>query len=397
MSNDSENKDTAIAKTEPPRTIFTSLAPHADQIGRALQGSIPEEQFMRIIATVWLKSPSLQKANFGSFVIAVVEAAELGLVPGNVLGEAYIVPRWNKDAGCMWAYFQLGYRGACKLARRGGEIVDIQPELVYANDQFDELKGTRRGIEHRAWYCVGAEEPGEVIAGYCTARHKDGTFSFRTIPRSEIDKACKASGDPRKDKESNVWRDHWEAMALKTCVHRLSKFLPMPDNAKEAIIRDEYREAGVSERIISAGDLDPDSIRIANARLDPANDERKALEKSTAKEHTDKRKEIKVRTDRIKESPAGEKFFKASNANRDTETMTAFVLWSAQVDEYPEDMGEQVEVLEKSLEFLVKWSTAEPDEAQELAEEFDVLVNGTPEANADARAEVAFDAAQGGG
>ncbi len=243
----------AIDKTEPRRmTVMESLAQNQEKIEQALGGALDPVQFMSVCASIYTSTPKLKEAPWQSFVLACVEAAQLGLKPGSVLGDCYIVPRWNRNTRCQWATFLIGYRGMMKMIRRGGDFVDIIPELVYENDEFHESKGTNRGIHHVPWYCLGHEESGEVVAAYSTATANDGRVLFNVIDRATIDKAASLSGDPRNpEKVSDAWRDHWDSMALKTALRRHAKFLPAPDVIKEAIVRDEYRDAGIEDNTLS--------------------------------------------------------------------------------------------------------------------------------------------------
>lgn len=223
------------------------LGDNMRSITAALASQIPPEQFARICMTHFQRgSDAMAKADPRTFIAACVEAAQLGLKPDSILGECYLLPRWSKAAGCVQVNFQLGYRGLMKLVRRGGEVSEISAEVVYERDVFSVRLGTERGIIHKPWYTVGAKEPGPIIAAYAVARLPDGQ-QFKAIPELDLLKSAARSGDPRTSEMSNVWRDHPEAMRMKTAVLRLCKWLPMPDDAKRAIARDDRREAGLSD------------------------------------------------------------------------------------------------------------------------------------------------------
>ena len=222
------------------------MGDNTGQITKALAKMLDPEQFIRICMTHYQRGgDTMRKADPRSFVAACVEAAQLGLKPDSILGDCYLIPRWDKNAGGVMVNFQLGYRGLMKLARRGGEVSEIAAEVVYANDEFDVQLGTDRRIIHRPWYILGKSDPGEVIAAYGTAKLSDGTQVFKVVTRRDLDAAAERSGDPRNKDLSNVWRQHFEAMCMKTAITRLGKWLPMPDDSKRALNRDEQREAGV--------------------------------------------------------------------------------------------------------------------------------------------------------
>lgn len=370
-----------IAKPEPKWTIHSALAGQAQEIDKALANAIPRDQFLRICATVWQTGGAkMHKADFRSFIGAVVEAAQLGLKPDNVLGECYFIPR--KGVVC----FQMGYRGAMKLARRGGEVTDIQPEIIYANDEYRPMYGTSRGIHHVPWWAVGAKEPGEIVAAYCTAQLRSGVTSYRVVERSEIDEICKKSGNPFNDSPSNVWRDHFAAMAMKTAVLRLCKFLPIPDDAKRAIIREEYRDAGVPEHSITVEAIDDEAAMIADLRQDPKEIERVAIEKETTTQARQQAALVAATRKRLWNSEAGERFFKAAGAKRDTPNVNKFIKFATD-----SDATGDIEVLRTAQDFLVQWVT-EPnaEEAEETVSKFAKIVSG--EYQGDENAEDAFEA-----
>ena len=61
-------------------------------------------------------------------------------VPQRTLGTAYFVPylnRKNRDKPVYECQLIVGYRGMCTLARRSGEIVSIQAEVVRDGDEFE--------------------------------------------------------------------------------------------------------------------------------------------------------------------------------------------------------------------------------------------------------------------
>ena len=224
-----------------------------NEIAKALNKMLDPDQFIRICMTHYSRGgDAMMKADPRSFIAACVEAAQLGLKPDSILGECYLIPRWNRDAKCYLVNFQLGYPGVIKLVRRGGEVSDIAPEVVCANDDFQVFLGTDRKIVHKPWYTRGKSEPGDVVAAYATAKLRDGSIAFKVTTKRDLDKAAAASGDPRNKEWSNVWNQHYDAMAMKTAVLRLAKWLPMPDDSKRVISRDEMREAGVMDEDMRA-------------------------------------------------------------------------------------------------------------------------------------------------
>jgi len=67
-----------------------------------------------------------------SIVQAVLEASQLGLMLGNKLGHAYLVPRRDKKANnILKCQLLIGYRGFIALAHRTGKVSSIFPAIVH--------------------------------------------------------------------------------------------------------------------------------------------------------------------------------------------------------------------------------------------------------------------------
>jgi len=349
--------ETAIERTEPKRlTVMESLEQNSEKITKALAGGLDPVQFMSVCAGIYTMTPKLKEAPWKSFVLACVEAAQLGLTPGSVLGDCYIVPAYNKNMRSQWATMRIGYRGMMKLIRRGGEYVDIIPELVYENDEFHESKGTKRELHHIPWYCLGHEEGGEVIAAYSTATMRDGHVSFNVITRETIDRAASLSANPMNPNTvSDAWRDHWPSMALKTAIRRHAKFLPVPDIVKEAIMRDEYRDAGIAEGSITVEGYEAEREAI---KAIPGVRERREHDGAMTGAW-----------------PKVGKFAQECGIPWDRNSRGLFqfiVLWlNGDEGEWPDDCRDtQSELMRKASEELVAWNKLKGDDRRGLCEEF---------------------------
>lgn len=117
--------------------------------------------------------------------------------------------------------------------------------------------------------------------------------------------------------------------------------------------------------------------------------ERKAKEDASKKEHAKKTKTLGAKRKLMYESC--EEFIKAAGAMRDKGTMSKFIAYTTGA-EYPDGMEGQIEALDHVLQFIVEWGSCEPTEAQSMAHEFDIIINGKPDAKA--RDDAAFEASQ---
>ena len=220
------------------------------QIKAALPRHMTPERLARIVTTEIRKVPKLAECTPISFFGAVIPCAQLGLEPGNALGHAYILP-YDKsvktDTGgkkIPEAQLIIGYRGMIDLARRSGQIVSIDARAVSEGDKFECRLGLDPHIEHEPdWNNANRTDAGKLQFVYAVAKLKDGGIQFDVMSRAEIEGIRARS----KAAEKGPWVTDFTAMALKTVVRRLFKFLPVSIEMQTAVGLDERAEAGLSQ------------------------------------------------------------------------------------------------------------------------------------------------------
>lgn len=221
------------------------------QIKAALPRHMTPERLARIVTTEIRKVPKLAECTPVSFFGAVIQCAQLGLEPGNALGHAYILP-YEKRAkvGGEWktvaveAQLIIGYRGMIDLARRSGQIVSIDARAVYEGDRFECRLGLDPHIEHEPdWNNPNRTQDDKLQFVYSVAKLKDGGIQFDVMSRAEIEGIRARS----KAKDNGPWKTDYVAMALKTVVRRLFKFLPVSIEMQTAVGLDERAEAGLTQ------------------------------------------------------------------------------------------------------------------------------------------------------
>jgi recombination protein RecT len=208
------------------------------QIKAALPRHMTPERLARIITTEIRKVPKLAECTPVSFFGAVIQCAQLGLEPGNALGHAYLLP-YGKDVQLI-----IGYRGMIDLARRSGQIISIDARAVYEGDRFECRLGLDPHIDHVPDWTNPNRTKGEKLQFvYAVAKLKDGGLQFDVMSRAEVEgirARSKAGGN-------GPWKTDYQAMALKTVVRRLFKFLPVSIEMQRAVGLDERAEAGLSQ------------------------------------------------------------------------------------------------------------------------------------------------------
>src|SRR6185436_8601826 len=179
------------------------------QIKMALPRHLDADRLLRIAMTSIQRTPKLLECTKRSLLGAIMEAAQLGLMPDGVLGHAYLVPfRNTRNGGRMEVQLIPGYRGLIDLARRSGKVESIQARVVHKKDSFDFAYGDEPFLKHRP---SDEEDPGAMTAAYAVARLVGGEKAFEVMWKAQIDAIRKRS----KASDSGPWVTDYEEMARK--------------------------------------------------------------------------------------------------------------------------------------------------------------------------------------
>ncbi len=262
------NQPTNQIQTREPQIVTILQAPNTlQELAKALPHHLSVERFARIALTEVRKNQELAKCTPGSFMGALVQAAQLGLEPGSGLGLAYLIPYRNNKTGEMEATFIPGYRGLLQLARNSGNVKKIEAFIVYDGDVFDYWYGLEPGIKHRP---CGETSAAGVLFAYAACHFSDGTQQFEVMTRKQID-AIRDRG-----RRNPVWNSDYEEMARKTVLRRLCKHLPMTPALADALTIDND-----SDQILSTP-ARAEPQKFAQLAADDASDQTRVREE---KEH----------------------------------------------------------------------------------------------------------------
>lgn len=235
---------TAMQAGRPADTALDLINRMKPQIAAALGASpaLQVDRFMRVALTEFRINPELLASTPESIMAAMLRAAQLGLEIGGPLGQAYLVPFRNQDRG-LEAQLILGYRGRIVLARRSGEIAELEARTVHQADLFEFEYGTNQHLRHiqRVDVEPGPENPS--IAWYARASFLRGGEQFEVIGRPEVDRRRNRS----RAKNSPAWTNDYDAMGNKSAINKLAPYLPMTAQAQEAWQQDEEREFGADQ------------------------------------------------------------------------------------------------------------------------------------------------------
>jgi len=179
----------------------------------------------------------ITKVSPASVYTALVIAAQLGLEPAGLRGEAYLIP-FKGECKLM-----PGYRGLIKLALNSGKVRDITARVVYEGDDFAVLLGTEEKIHHVPMLgrvvAEGDAAP-TVIAAYAVATMADGSRKFEVMERWELDRVRAVS----QQANGPAWGAWADQMYRKAPVRRLAKFLPLGSDYYKAAAVDELIDTG---------------------------------------------------------------------------------------------------------------------------------------------------------
>lgn len=217
----------ALPETKKPKTIFDVIQAGKKQFEAALPQHVNSDRFLRIALTSIRQNPKLAQCKQENLLAALMTSAQLGLEP-EVLGQCYLIPYGQE---CQ---FQISYKGMIELLRRSGQLKDIYAYSVYSNDEFEMIYGLERDLKHKP----KLEDRGELTGCYCVAILKDGARAFEFMTKKEIEEHAKRFSKAY-NANSSPWKTDFEAMAHKTVVKKMLKWLPVSVEFLENISKDE--------------------------------------------------------------------------------------------------------------------------------------------------------------
>lgn len=253
MSNDSQNgptnEETAIAKSK-----FANLRTFVEKSMPGIKAVLPKhvtpDRLAKVALSVISRTPKLLGCTPQSLVSSIMVAGQLGLDLAPALGEAYLVP--FKTACTMI----IGYRGLVQLARRSGQITRIEAHPVRLDDQFRVRFGLEPILEHvpniDRLEAFDKEAPvigeGNFRLAYALAKLKDGEPQFDVMTLTEILLIRSRSEGYRNavkyNRTDTPWIEHFDEMARKTAIRRLSKTLPLSIEFANALTLAHRAETG---------------------------------------------------------------------------------------------------------------------------------------------------------
>jgi recombination protein RecT len=247
-----EKKQAVTTNTgvDPYKKAQSYLKAMAPAITEALPKSkgMDAERLSRITLTTLRTNPKLLECSIESLLGAVLQSAQLGLEP-NLLGSCYFIPYKGQVS------FQIGYKGLIDLVTRKGDVVNIVAQEVRAGDTFNYEYGRHETLKHIP---APNRDRGEIEYVYAYANLKNGGFVFQVMHVSDIEKIRDGFSISYKfDKTNSIWSKHYEAMALKTVIKKLIKYLPVSIEAQEAVTNDETIRKDITGEAFTIEEVEP--------------------------------------------------------------------------------------------------------------------------------------------
>lgn len=197
------------------------------QVAAALPKHLTADRFIRVACTTLMRQPKLADCDQASFFNALLTLSQLGIEPDG--RRAHLIPFENRKRGVTEVQLIIDYKGLAELAMRSGEVSNIHADVVCDNDEFLYDRG--EVVTHKIDF---RKDRGEVFAAYAICTFKDGTKKAEVMGRKEIESIRGRS----RAGQSGPWCTDWNEMAKKTCFRRLSKWLPLSPEYREALDHD---------------------------------------------------------------------------------------------------------------------------------------------------------------
>jgi recombination protein RecT len=238
----------------------------AKQLEMALPKFFDTDRFVRSAISDFRLNTALQECSVPSVLGFYMQAAMCGLEPSSVLGQCYPVPFRNMKTGNKECQFIIGYRGMASIARRSGEVLSINAQIVHEKDEFEITYGLEQNIIHKP-YLNG--DPGQMTGAYCVVKFRDGSYQFHYMRKDEIDSHRKRS----KSGNFGPWVTDYEEMAKKTVFRAVFKWLPISIEETIAVNRADERSVSYNmEKANSVPEAD-ETIEVNFVAATPIEDE----------------------------------------------------------------------------------------------------------------------------
>lgn len=190
----------------------------------ALPAHLKPDRFIRVALTALTRTPKLAQCEQASFFQCLLTLSQFGLEPDG--RNAHLIPFENRKRGVTECQVIIDYKGLADLAMRSGKVSYIHADKVCANDVFSYDRG------QIAAHKINFKEPrGDAYAYYAICHFKDDTEKCDVMTKDEVEKIRGRS----RAGQSGPWVTDFDEMAKKTVFRRLSKWLQLSPEYRDAL------------------------------------------------------------------------------------------------------------------------------------------------------------------
>lgn len=240
------------------------------EFGKAMPAHCKPERMARVALTAITRTPALADCEQASFFKAMLELSQWGLEPDG--RRAHLIPFRNNKRGVTEVQLIIDWKGLAELVYRAGIVTKLHADVVHEGDLFEFNMGQVE--RHVPWFVRrDADKPateGKVFAAYAQATLVGGLSKAEVLSREEVEAVRKRS----RAGNNGPWVTDWNEMAKKTAFRRLSKWLPLSADLRDAMDRDDDRFepiATVKQPAKSISDIS--ALIVEGERYDHTDDE----------------------------------------------------------------------------------------------------------------------------
>lgn len=135
-------------------------------------------------------------------------------------------------------------RGVMQLAYRSDKIASLTADTVHTGDYFTYKKGLRRDLDHMPDDNVKPRDKSTMTHAYAIATYTNGGFEFEVWPTWRIEEHAEKYSQSYYKKDwktgervinpESPWHKHFMAMAKKTMILQIWKYLPLETDIARA-------------------------------------------------------------------------------------------------------------------------------------------------------------------
>lgn len=226
--------------SDPVRALSKFLEARTKNLAKYAASRIRPDMLIRLAIFEFSQNEFLRRCTPESIYAALIMAAQVGLEPGGLRQECFLVPYKGK---CTLI---PGWRGLVKLALRSKAVKSLYSHVVYEADHFEVWLGSDPKIVHRP--AIVAER-GQLVAAYAVAQMENGAIDVEVMTIEELVKIREMAAKGRGGKDGPAYTDWEDQMYRKAPIRRLAKRLPLGDDFFLAAKADELAETGEPDKI----------------------------------------------------------------------------------------------------------------------------------------------------